>query len=204
MEYVDIAVPLRSDLEELRRGIRISNFIELGFSPIYIGALIYSVSQIKQSQIVTYSKAMSVGLRNWGKIFGVRFWTGLLIALGLIAFVIPGIIIAVRYALVVCVVVLEGGKSPRAMARSVTLTKGKRGQIFGATSLAWLGILIFTLLVTLLVNIILELAGQQENFVISVLLGCFIKIGFAIPDILMFLYYWEAREKELVDEQVTI
>ena len=75
MEYVDIAVPLRSELEELRRGIRISNFIELGFSPIYIGALIYSIAQIKQSQIVTYSKAMSVGLRNWCKIFGVRFWT---------------------------------------------------------------------------------------------------------------------------------
>jgi hypothetical protein len=50
----------------------------------------------------------------------------------------------------------------------------------------------------------LELAGQQENFVICVLLGCFIKICFAIPDILMFLYYWEAREKELVDEQVTM
>lgn len=202
LEYVNIAAPLRNEFAEYMREIRISNFIELAFEPIYIGALIYSLSQIKQGRIAKYSQAMSVGLRSWGKLFAVRFWVRLFVLLGLIAFIVPGIVIAMRYAFIGCVVVLEESLPRRAMLRSVSLTKGKRWQIFGAASLGWLVILIFIAVFILLGVIMLALLGQEENIVMSVLMSCVIKISTVILDIVIFLFYWEARQKELIDDRV--
>ena len=79
--------------------MQVEMWIEGIFAPIYIGALVYALSQLKQGFRPTYAEAMAVGLKNWGRLFGTFFVAGLLIGIGYLALIIPGIILSVRYAL---------------------------------------------------------------------------------------------------------
>ena len=73
----------------------------------------------------TAGAAAGIGLRNWGRVFGTRFFTGLIILLGLILLVVPGIVLAVRYCLIDEVVVLEGVGGGDARERSRALVRGR-------------------------------------------------------------------------------
>ena len=55
------------------RSFRVGSLIEGVFGPIYRGALVYALAQLKDGWRPTYFEAMSVGLRNWGRLFSVRF-----------------------------------------------------------------------------------------------------------------------------------
>jgi len=126
-------------------------WIETIFGPIYIGALVYAMFQIKSGRAVTYREAMGVGIRKWGSLFAARFAAGILILLGSIALVIPGIILAVRYSLLDAPVVIEGKGASAARARSTALTIGRRWRIF------WAAILFFIVYMILGITIYLPL-----------------------------------------------
>ncbi|NJL62767.1 MAG: hypothetical protein HC903_14195 [Methylacidiphilales bacterium] len=114
--------------------VRVSNFISAIFDPIYVGAIIYCVWQIKRGGAFNYNNAMSVGVQNWGKLFTVNLLAGIFIVLGLIAFIIPGIILAIRYCFATAIVIAEGyGNSSLVLKRSADLTKGKRWELFFIT-----------------------------------------------------------------------
>ncbi len=115
--------------------VRLSIWIEGIFGPIYIGALLYSLFQIKSGRAVTYKEAIAVGFKKWGLLFAARLVAGLLIGFGSIAFVIPGVILAVRYSLLEAAMVVEGEGVSGSRARSAALTAGRRWQIFGAAML---------------------------------------------------------------------
>jgi hypothetical protein len=116
--------------DEVLRSIRVGSLFEGIFGPIYVPAMIYALSKIKEGQRPRYFEAMAVGFRNWARLFAVRFLAGLLIGLGFIALVVPGIVLSVRYALLDSVVVLEGARADEARRRSTELTIGIRWQIF--------------------------------------------------------------------------
>jgi hypothetical protein len=177
---------------DLRTTLRLSQFIEAIFSPLYIGALVYALSRFKQGWTVTYGEALREGWKNWGTLFGARLLAGVFILLGLIALIVPGIILALRYAFLDYAVVLEGTSSSEARSRSTELTKSVRGQIFGATLIFLIGYLLFSGMLYLP----LELIGIGDNFVANVLLDCLSSIFYVVLTIILFLYYWEAAEKE--------
>lgn len=187
--YVDDA----NDLFILRSSV----WIEMIFAPIYIGALDYALFQIKSERTVAYMEAMAVGIRKWGVLFAARFVAQLLIGLGLIAFVVPGVILAVRYALLDVAVVIEGEGVSSSRARSAQLTAGRRWQIFGAAVLFFF---LFLVLSTAL-NLPMALIESLDSMPVQVALDCVGDIAFMVIQIVMFLYYWEATEDARRGEQ---
>ena len=178
--------------DAIRVTLRLTRFIEAIFGPLYVGALIYAVSCLKQGWSVSYGEAMRAGLKNWGSLFGARLLAGLFVLLGLIALIVPGIILLLRYAFLDFAVVLEGASSSMARSRSAHLTRDVRWQILGAAVIFLLG---YTA-VSLVLYAPLALVSFLDNFVLNLFLDCLTSVLYVLLEIVLFLYYWEAVEKE--------
>jgi len=167
--------------------IRAAMMIEGVFGPIYIGALVYALFRIKSGHAVTYGEAIKMGIKKWGALFAARFISGILIFLGFLLLIIPGIVLAVRYALLDSAVVLEGANPNAAMKRSTDLTAGRRWEIFGAGTILITVVMLLSFFIYLPTGFVLAL----DNMWVGTFLDCFVDISFLVIQITMFLYYWE-------------
>ena len=86
---------------------RMTSGIDAICSPIYAGAIVYALPRLIRGQRVSYGDALGVGFGCWGRLFAARFVAGLLILVGFVALVVPGIVLSVRFALIDSAVVLE-------------------------------------------------------------------------------------------------
>jgi hypothetical protein len=192
-EYLVWYVP--SD-DDVARSFRVASLIEGVFGPIYCGALVYVLAQLKDGRRPSYFEAISVGLRNWGRLFSARFFAGLWIMLGLILLVVPGIVLMVRYAFIDAVVVLGGAGGDSARRRSAELTRGFQWQIFFS------GLLFFVTFVPL--GFAIRVPYEQffpalNTMATDVAADCVLDMAYAIFQIVIFLYYWQATESAGVD-----
>ncbi|MEA5570667.1 hypothetical protein [Calothrix sp. UHCC 0171] len=181
-----------NELLQAANEVRIASLISAILDPIYIGAIVYCVWQIKRGGAFNYTNAMSVGLQNWGKLFTVNLVVGIFIVLGTIAFIIPGIMLAVRYSLTTSIVIVEGyGNSSVVLKRSANLTTGKRWQIFSISC-----VLIILLLI---MSIIIGIPFVFSNSIISnVISASIVDLIIPIFAIVLFLYYWQAQQEEKI------
>jgi hypothetical protein len=171
---------------------RTRNLISCVFGPIPIAAVLTALARMKAGERPTYRVAMGGGFRYWWRLLAARLIAGLLITLGLVALVVPGIILAVRYFLLDCAVVLEDAAPAVSRARSAALTAGRRWTIFGTA------VLFFLALVALgfVLSTGLELTVLADNVLANAVVDCIFDVAFAVLTIVSFLYYWEAREQE--------
>lgn len=174
---------------------RVSNVIELAFGPLYTGAILYTASQLKKGMRPTYSESMAHAARRSFNLLGTRIGTGLIILAGLIALIIPGVILALRFALIDAIVVLEGVDGASARNLSVQLTRGKRWNILGTMILTFIGLIVAIFLVSFILYLPLGLAGQDENFVVAVICECVNNILSSLLTIVLFLFYWDAKSE---------
>ncbi len=177
---------------------RVDSAIELAFGPIYVGAILHAASQLKKGLRPTYRESMSHAARKSFKLLGARITTGLIVFAGLIALIVPGVVLAIRFALVDAIVVLEGVDGAGARKLSAKLTRGKRWPILGAVMLTFLGLILVVVLTSFLLYLPLQLAGQDENFLVDVIYECLINVLLSIFTIILFLFYWDAKN-ELLD-----
>lgn len=77
-----------------------------------------------------FNKSLEIGKKFALPLLAANIVVGLIILLGLIALIIPGVILAFRYLLVPAVVVDDGADIRTAMAKSRELMKGKAGSVF--------------------------------------------------------------------------
>ena len=170
--------------------------IEAIFSPLYIGAMVYALYQIKMDQSVSYNEAMGVGVKNWFNLFTARLIAGILVCLGLIAFIVPGIILMVRYSMLDAAVIIENKGVHDSRKRSVELTTGKRWQIFNAA-------ILFHFIYFLFIFFIYTPLGFFESnalILVEITIDCILDVIYAVIQIVIFLFYWEAKNERKVAE----
>ncbi len=176
------------DPNDLAGNFRITMFLEGIFGPVATGAVIYVAWQETERSSVTYGEALTAGLSCWSRLFATRLVAGLIVCLGLLAFVVPGIILGIRYALIDSAVVVEqiGGRDAR--VRSSDLTEGIRLWIFAV------GVVCYTcfMVVASMLYLPLEFLPADMGFV-EVALDCVADIIFAFVDVLFFVVFWNAR-----------
>ena len=168
--------------------LKLTLLIEGLFGPLYIGALVFALFQIKSGLPVSYKSAMSVGLKRWGTLFVARLMASLFVALGLIAIVFPGLILAVRYSLLDAAVVIEGKWPSESRARSIHLTQGRRWQIFWSATLFF----VIFIILTIVLYSPLDFVDSLNNMLVEVLLDSILDIVYAVLQIVIFLFYWES------------
>lgn len=120
-------------------------FLILILYPIGSAATLFVISQEFVDQKATLGDAFRFAGHSFGRLLGASFLAGLIIVLGFVFCVVPGIVFLIWYIFVSQVVVVEklGGNS--ALARSKELTSGYVGRILA------LGIILFV--VSILIGI---------------------------------------------------
>jgi hypothetical protein len=120
--------------------------------PIGTAAILHIISQDFIDQRVTIGSAFQFALSRFGKLLGTAILAGLVITVGFILCIIPGILFSIWYVFYAQIVVVEGLGGMNALNRSKTLTEGFRGRVFGVLFL----IGVITFIVSLAVSMVLE------------------------------------------------
>ena len=141
-------------------------------------------------------------------VLGTSFIVGIVSGLGLILFVVPGVLLWLRYALAVPVAALEDASPGKAMDRSKHLTEGRRGDIFVIyflfLVLSWVIAVVLTFPVTLLalahakagIPLWLQVLQHLSGFLAGTLVAPFVTIAMAV------VYYDQRVRKEAFDLQM--
>jgi hypothetical protein len=174
-------------------GILISTI--LGY--IVQGLVTYSVLEQLRGRSPSAAESISRGWAKAGPLFAAALVTGILLFGAGLALVVPGVILAVRWALLAPVVVAEGAADPR--ARSAELTAGHRWGIFG--------LMLIFLLGSAALGAIFGIFFGRRTGILSTLLGQTIPsaLALSITAVVYSVMYYQLRsEKEGVDiEQLT-
>jgi Membrane domain of glycerophosphoryl diester phosphodiesterase len=94
------------------------------------GATLIAVSQIQLGRETNVREAFGRIRSQLWELVVISLNVGVRVGLGLLLLVIPGILLALRYALAIPVAVLEQNGVSASLSRSVDLTQGDRGRIF--------------------------------------------------------------------------
>ncbi len=94
-------------------------------------AIIYGAFQSMRGQDFQIGEAFGRALRRLLPVFGVVIIAGILMAIGFVLLVVPGIILWAMFYVAVPVCVVERLGPTRSLGRSRDLTKGYRWRIFG-------------------------------------------------------------------------
>jgi len=187
INYLDFfAGAAAGSTEAAARGIRVFLVVEAVFGPLVGAATIAALARIKLGEAPSYGRALADGLAAWPRLFMARLVQGIVVLVGLIALVVPGLALLVRLAFVDALIVLEGPPLVPALRTSNALTAGRRAAIFWTGGTLLVGVLAVATILSLL-------AGAAEHFVAQVLADCAIAVTQSVFTIAFFLFYWEAR-----------
>jgi hypothetical protein len=175
---------------------QLRNLVEAVFGPIYVGGILTALAARMSGSRISYFEGLRAGLHHWGRLFWTHLVTGLIIGLGFLALIIPGVIFAIRYCLVDEIVVIEGEGATVSRARSTYLTRDRRGQILVGGCLY----LVSILSMSFLLGAILEKVDPSILPFVSAAGLCVIDILVVYFTCFFFVMYWEARQDELERE----
>ncbi len=160
------------------------------FVPVAQGAIALVVAAVLAdgTQIGAAEAFRRLGKRS-GEMVGVQIMSGIIIILGLILLVVPGIIAIVWTAVAGPVVAIEGVGSSAALSRSRVLARGLGKHVFGTLVLSW--VIAFTVLFGLsfvvgLLSGVVGLGTEAIDFISEMLFAPILPL-LSIP--VVFLYY---------------
>lgn len=98
--------------------------------PITNAAVIYAIAEEYQGRRTSVKQALRRALPLWLPMIWTAILSGLVIGLGFLMCIVPGVIFALFYYIINQVVVIEGQSGVEAMRRSWNLMKGNIGNAF--------------------------------------------------------------------------
>lgn len=174
-------------------------------------ATVVAVSDVHLDRPASVKDSFSKVKGNILGVIGLSLLVGLAVGAGLIALIVPGVILALMWSLSIPVKVLENKGITDSMSRSSDLTKGDRGRIF----VVWLLFIVLNIGISLLVQLPIEfaagvssraamsgvsagwqVAAQAATFISQSLVGPLATIAFSL------IYYDERVRKEAFDLQL--
>jgi hypothetical protein len=162
-------------------------------SSIASGAIIYGVVQELRGRVFSVADSIQIAVRRLLPIVGVAICTSILIGLGAVLLIVPGLMVACMYYVSIPACVTEQTGVFKSMSRSAFLTKGYRWQVFGMFLLIVGGGLVLGLIVGLVFALTgkvgLEIASQAMSAIVS-----------AFNGVIVGVFYYQLRvAKEGVD-----
>jgi uncharacterized protein UPF0259 len=186
INYIDFFTPSTGAADAEARGFRVALSVEAVFGPLVVASTLAALSRITRREPAGYVQALADGLVAWPRLFIARLVASVVVLAGLVALVVPGVIILVRLSFVDALVVLDGVPLGAALRASNALTQGRRLAIF------WTGGVLFAAVFSVAM-MLSTLAGAAHHFVAQVLADCVIAVTQTVFTIAFFLFYREAR-----------
>jgi hypothetical protein len=168
-----LAFELASPLLIETYGLILGSFMQLPvllllglfLQPLATGAILYVVEQEFIDRRVTVGAALGVAASRFWALLGTGILVGLVVNVGLIMCIVPGVLFAIWFAFASQTVVVEGLSGGEAMGRSKRLTEGHQGRVFGVLMLV-VAIYAVGIAISFIVNSILpamEIVPYQDR-----------------------------------------
>lgn len=160
------------------------------FTPIVVGAVVAIVADAMHGRRTTIRSAFGQISGRWGTLVLVSFAQGVLIVLGTILLVIPGVLAYCwTFAAPMVVVVERNAGVGEALGRSKQLTQGQFGHVFKTLLLAFVVLIVLVFIVSVALGLIGGLVGlgdETANFLNEWAFILMLPIVAAVPCVLYF------------------
>jgi len=134
------------------------------FSPIVFGAIVAVVSDSMHGQRSSIGRAFGQISGRWGTLVMASLAQGVLVLLGTILLVIPGILaFCWLFAAPMALVVERIDNVSAALGRSRQLTRGQLGHVFKTLALGWVILIVLLFVVSIGLGLIGGLAGLGDE-----------------------------------------
>jgi Membrane domain of glycerophosphoryl diester phosphodiesterase len=171
-----------------------------------LAVILYAAFQAMRGRPIQIGEAIRRGLSRFWAIVGLAILQWLGIFIGFLLFIVPGIMLFIRWSAALPACVVEGLGPLASMKRSAELTKGHRWKIFGVYAVLWLlGMILVAIIVAVIFALIgaVTAAGLSRGFgvgaVISLVLSAILT---AYINIIQVMVYHDLRvAKEGVDTE---
>lgn len=161
------------------------------------GAITYGVFKQLRGQKVTLGECVEIGVRRILPVVAVSFLGGLLVGVGFLLLIVPGVILLVRLFVCVPAVVVENPGILNAIRRSSELTKGHTWRVFGLIVVIYL----VSIGISALLNVaMLEFQTTITFVMLSWILGVFTTAVLATASALVYYHLRVIKENFDVDE----
>jgi hypothetical protein len=174
----------------LERAIQVaSNWIYL----ICEGAIAVLVAAaLEQNEALSAGEVLRrLGARA-GSVIAVSILSGLMIMLGLVLFIVPGVIAAAWTMVALPVVAIEGRTSGEAISRSRALAKGQMLHVLGTMLLVWVIVLALVIGCAIAFGLVLGLVGIPER--LREMIGALVMVPlFPLIGVATTMLYYDLR-----------
>jgi uncharacterized membrane protein len=154
------------------------------------------VSAAYLGHAITANTALARAAGVIGRVITVSILTAISVAAGLLVLIVPGLIIMAGLALATVTLVLEPGTGPiAAMNRSWELTQGSRWKVFITVFVAWLFLLVPTIVVGV-VAAVGTAAGIWSPLVSTVLSGVLQIFAYPFLYVVITVLYYDMRVRK--------
>jgi hypothetical protein len=173
------------------------------------GATVVAVSEIYLGRTITIADSFRRGLSSFFRLVGVGIITGIVVVIGCIFLIVPGIYLFCRLLVGVPVTVMEGYMPRQSLERSYSLTQDNAGRAFLILLLYFF--LVYVGLIFFSVPFYILIATSQHNPEIAVVWLALATVGQIISTVLVSpilhisssLFYFDLRiRKEALDLQL--
>ena len=111
--------------DDFAAAFRISSLAGALLIPLYSIVAIRAASSQSHGDQASYRSLVRFSLAGWAGVFKARFLAAMLVGLGTLALVVPGVVLAVRFAFVEVVAIAENLNGTQARKRSAQLASGR-------------------------------------------------------------------------------
>ena len=158
--------------------------------PIAQGAITaVVVAAVERSETLSSGDALRGIGDQAGSLLAVQLASGLMVFIGLVLLLVPGVIAIAWTAVCVPVVVIERVGYTKAIDRSRALGRGQKGQVFGTLLLSW-GIVLGA---SVGEGLVIGMLGAAGNRIADVLAELLFAVMLPIPTIAVTLLYYDLR-----------
>ena len=136
--------------------------ISIASSALLSASLVYAVLDLQTTGAPSAGASLLRGLRALPKVFLIQFMYSVVVFIGGLLLVVPGIILSIAFSLVIPVAIAEGRGPIDSFKRSLELTSGYKGLIF-LTYFLWV---IATIVIAFVVSGSFSYGGPQEQLLV--------------------------------------
>jgi hypothetical protein len=157
--------------------------------PIAQGAITAIVAAaVERGEALDVGEALRSTRDRRGSLIAVQIASGLMVFIGLILLVVPGLIAVAWTAVCVPVVTIERLDYSRAIDRSRALARGRWKHVLGTLLLSW-GLALLLMLGAGVIAGLLEINDRTAGLLLEVLFA----VAFPVPTIALTLLYYDLR-----------
>ena len=128
----------RTEMEELRLSFRLSSFWSLLPGTLVTSITYAAMLELGNQGRTSLATSLTAGVKLWGAVVGVYLLAGFMVGIGFLFFIIPGLVLAVRYALAQPAAAFERSGPRASLDRSARIVSGRWKLVLFGTIAAFL------------------------------------------------------------------